>query len=66
LLHAIHCSFYWRILKKTIRFSGFKNPHKKICETRKLQSIHEKHLLEQKNEDTNPDSDEIGVYAKRP
>jgi hypothetical protein len=23
-------------------------------------------LVEQKNEDRNPDSDEIGVYAKRP
>jgi hypothetical protein len=37
LLHAIHSPFYWLILKKTIHFSGFK----KICETRKFESIHE-------------------------
>jgi hypothetical protein len=30
---------YWRILKKTILFSGFENPYKKIRETRKLESI---------------------------
>jgi hypothetical protein len=41
LLHAIHSPFYWRILKKTILFSGLKNPYKKIRETRKLDSIHE-------------------------
>jgi hypothetical protein len=41
LLHAIHSPFYWRILKKNVLFSGFKNPYKKIRETRKLQSIHE-------------------------
>jgi hypothetical protein len=29
LLHAIHSPFYWRILKNTILFSGFKNPYKK-------------------------------------
>jgi hypothetical protein len=33
--------FYWRILIKTILFSGFKNPHKKIRRKRKLESIHE-------------------------
>ncbi len=27
LLHAIHSPFYWRILKKTIVFSGLKNPN---------------------------------------
>jgi hypothetical protein len=37
-------------LKKNILFSGFKNPYKKIHETRKLESIHEKHCVEQKNE----------------
>ncbi len=26
--HAIHSPFYWRILKKSILFSGLKNPHK--------------------------------------
>ncbi len=35
LLHAIYNPFYWRILKKTVLFSGFKNPYKK------LKSIHE-------------------------
>ncbi len=29
LLLAIHSLFYWRILKKTILYSGFKNPWKK-------------------------------------
>ncbi len=30
LLHAIHSAFYLQILKKTILFSGFKNPYEKI------------------------------------
>ncbi len=47
LLHAIHGPFYWRILKRTIPFSGFQNPYEKACETRKLESIH---FVEQKNE----------------
>ncbi len=50
LLHAIHNPFYWQILKKTKLFSGFKNPYKKISETRKLESVHEKHFVERKNE----------------
>ncbi len=29
LLHAIHSPFNWRILKKPILLSGFKNPYKK-------------------------------------
>ncbi len=29
LLHAIHSPFYWRILKKTKLYSGFKNTNKK-------------------------------------
>jgi hypothetical protein len=41
LLHAIHSPFHWRILKKTILFSGFKDPNKKIREIRKLKSIHD-------------------------
>ncbi len=41
LLYAIHSPFYRCILKKTILFSGFKNHYKKICENRKLESIHE-------------------------
>jgi hypothetical protein len=36
LLHANHIPFYWRILKNP--YSSF--PQKKICETRKLESIH--------------------------
>jgi len=31
---------YWRILQKTIIYSSFKNPYKKIRETRKLESNH--------------------------
>jgi hypothetical protein len=41
LLHAIRSPFYRRIFKKTTLFSGLKNPYKKICELRKLESIHE-------------------------
>jgi hypothetical protein len=41
LLLYIQSPFYWRILKKTILFFGFKNHYKKIRETRKLESIHE-------------------------
>ncbi len=40
-LYAIHSPFDWRILKKTIPYSGFKNLYKKIRDTRKLKSIHE-------------------------
>jgi hypothetical protein len=39
MIHAFHS--YWRILKKTVLFSGFKKPYKELCETRKLESIHE-------------------------
>jgi hypothetical protein len=41
LLHAIHSPFFWRILKKTILYTGFNNPYTKIRETRKPQFIHE-------------------------
>ncbi len=45
LPHAIQ-SFLWQILylKKTSLYSGFKNACKKIRETRKLESIREKHF----------------------
>ncbi len=55
LLPAIHSLFYWRILKKTILFSGSKNPYKKSALTRKLKSIHEKYFVERKNKGKNPD-----------
>ncbi len=41
LLHAIHSPFYWEKVKKNILFFGFRNPYKKIRETRKLESNHE-------------------------
>jgi hypothetical protein len=50
LLHAIHSLFYWRILKKTLLYSGFKTPNRKKRETRKLEFIHELHFVEQNNE----------------
>ncbi len=31
LLHDIHSAFYWRILKKTVLYSGFNNPYKKYA-----------------------------------
>ncbi len=37
LLHAFHSPFYWRVLKKTILYSGFNNSFKKNRETRKLE-----------------------------
>jgi hypothetical protein len=49
LLHAIHSHFYWQVLKKTMLFSGFKNPFKKIRETRKLD------FVEGTNEGRKPD-----------
>jgi hypothetical protein len=55
LLNAIHSPFYWWILKKTIVFSAFNNPYKKIPETRKLVSFHETHFVERKNEGRKPD-----------
>jgi hypothetical protein len=55
LLHAIHSLFYWRTLQKTILQSGFKTPYKKIRETRKLETVHEQNLVEQKNEGRKPD-----------
>jgi hypothetical protein len=42
-------------LRKTILFSGFKNPFKNILETRKLVSIHKEHFVERKNEGRKPD-----------
>jgi hypothetical protein len=42
LLHVICILKYLRILKKTLLFSGFNNPYKRIRETRKLESIHRK------------------------
>ncbi len=42
LLYAVQSSVYWRILKKTILFSlGLTINTKKICGTRKLESVHE-------------------------
>jgi hypothetical protein len=55
LLHAIHSLFYWRILKTTIFSYGFKIPHEKIHETRKLEYIDEYHLVDQKNVGRKPD-----------
>jgi hypothetical protein len=39
LLHALHRPFCWRILKKTILLSGFKDPKNPL--NKKLGSIHE-------------------------
>jgi hypothetical protein len=37
LLYAIHNPFFWQILKKTVVFSGFKNPCKKNPRNRKTR-----------------------------
>ncbi len=41
-------------IKKSILFSGFKNPYTKIPDTRKLESIHYQHFIEHKNEGGKP------------
>ncbi len=46
---SVSCLFYMRILQKTILQFGFKNPDQKIHETRKIESTHEKHFIEQIN-----------------
>jgi hypothetical protein len=51
-LHGIHSLFYWRILKKTRLFFGFKNPEKNR-QIRKLKSTLEKGFVERKNEGKN-------------
>ncbi len=43
-LHPILSPFYWRILRKTILYSCFNIPYKKIRETRKLESVHKEHV----------------------
>jgi hypothetical protein len=44
-LHAIHSPFYWRILKKTILFSGYKNPYKK-CTKQENKGLFMNSILE--------------------
>ncbi len=69
LLHAVHSSLYWQILKKPILFSGLKNPYKKIRETRKLESIREYHFVERKMRVENQkklESEKTRVYAQKP
>jgi hypothetical protein len=66
LLHAIHSPFYRQILKKPILYSGFRNLHRKIHETRKLVSVQEYHFLEQKNVCRIPSKiGKIGVYVQK-
>jgi hypothetical protein len=49
--------------KKTILFSGFKNPYKKISKTRKLESIHELHFLKRKNDGRKPDKNAVQEFT---
>ncbi len=67
LLHAIRSLFYWRILLKTTLYFGFETPNKKIRE-KKLESLHEYHFVEQKNEDRKPDkiseSEKTQVFSR--
>jgi hypothetical protein len=53
-LYDIHRPFYWRVFKNTLFFYGFKKPYEKIREPRKLEPIHEYHLVEWKNEGRKP------------
>jgi len=45
LLNVIHSSFYWRILKKTILFSGFKSPWEKNPQIKKTKVYFMKSIL---------------------
>jgi hypothetical protein len=66
-LHAIYSLFYWRILQKTILYSGFKTP--KIRETEELESIHELHFVEKENVGKKTsqklESEKAQVYAQK-
>ncbi len=42
-LHATNSPFYWRILKKTILFSGFKYPYEKSTKQDKIKQIVSSH-----------------------
>ncbi len=55
LLHDIHSPFLWLIVKENLILLWFKNPYKKICETRKLKSIHEKYFVQRENDGRKPD-----------
>jgi hypothetical protein len=50
LLHAIHSTFYWRILKKTKYrlLSGFQNPYIKSAKPRKLQGLRKSDTYDQR------------------
>jgi hypothetical protein len=48
LLHAIHSSFNWRILKKTKLFFGFKNTYKKSVKQKNLSLFMNSILLNRK------------------
>jgi hypothetical protein len=49
LVHAIYSPFYWRILKKTILFSGLKNPYKKSEKQENSSLFMNSSFVEQKN-----------------
>ncbi len=53
-----------------ILYSSFNNPYKKICETRKLESIHEWHFAVRKmtveNQRQKVESEKTRVYAQKP
>jgi hypothetical protein len=66
LLHDIHSSFYWRILKKTRLLSGFQNYYKNIREIKKLVFIHVQHFLELKNEGRKPDKNSLKYRSRIP
>jgi hypothetical protein len=56
LLHAIHSPSTGRFSRQPYTsLYSLKNPYKKICETRKLESIRKMHFVERKNEGRKPD-----------
>ncbi len=61
MLHAIHCTFYWRILKKTICFSGFNNPRNKKTRVVFFRTENRGQKARQKLE-----SEKTRVYAQKP
>ncbi len=64
LLHAIHSPFYWRIVKKTILFFGFKNTYKKYAKQENANLFMKGILKNGKIQ--NLESKKTRVYAQKP
>ncbi len=64
----VFCSMLFTVpstsgFKKNPYSSGFKNPYKKIRETRKIESIHELHFVWRKNDGRKPDKNAVQEFT---